>query len=86
MHGDGSDKETRGQVAGRDKEPLGEAGRRTHRDGTTPQPLGVEEESHALVHVGQQEVQDENEKLIRWLPRRFLLLLFLHCCLRSLSA
>ena len=68
MNGNGGDEAAGGQIASRDEQSLGEARRRPNADLIPPQPLDVEEEGNALVHVGEEEVEDEQQKLIRGVP------------------
>ena len=84
VDGNGGDKAAGGQVTGRDKQALGEASRGADADPAVAEPLGAEEEGHALVHVGEKEVEDEDEELIRRLSlperRQGRLVVVFHAC------
>lgn len=68
MHGDGGDEEARGQIARRDQPPLSPADRRPDEDGVVSKPGGVQHEGAGLVDVGQEEVVEEDEELVRMCP------------------
>jgi hypothetical protein len=66
VNGNARDENTRRQISQRDKKSLGETGRRADIDATLTQPSGIEPEGRRLVHVGQQQIKDQYEELIRW--------------------
>ena len=76
VDGNGTGEATRGQVAGRDEPALGPAHRDAHHYRIRSHPPGTEHERRRLVQVGQQQVEDEHEELVRRSPsrRRYLLL------------
>ena len=65
VDGNGRDETTARKIASGYEQALGEASGRADSDCVVPQPLCVEEEGDALVHVGQEQVEDEDEELIR---------------------
>lgn len=70
VDGDGAGEAARGQVASRDEPALGPADRDAHGDAVDPHPFRAQHEGRRLVHVGEQQVEDENEELIRRLLDR----------------
>ncbi len=70
VDGDGRDEQAAGDIADLDQPRLGEAGRGADLDAVAADPDGVEQERGRLVDVGQQEVVDEDQELVRVrLPR-----------------
>lgn len=65
MNGDERDEAARGQIPQRHKESLREARRGTDNDLIMLQPHNVQKESRGLVHVGQQQVENQYKELIR---------------------
>lgn len=64
VNGDGRDEKRRSQIAVGIEEALDKARRGLDEDAALLDPRDAEKEGRALVHVGNDEVEDEDEKLV----------------------
>ena len=69
MYGNGADEDAACQISRRDEPSLSKTRRGSHIDAIIAQRGDVEQESYRLLHIGEEEVVDEEKELIWWIAR-----------------
>jgi len=66
VYGNCTDEDTARQISRRHEPSLSKAGGRSHNDTVVTQRTNIEKEGEGLLNIGEKEVVDEQEELVRW--------------------